>query len=402
MNEQKEETKNQLVDYVTQKINEKVSGNEIKMQLRAVGWSEDEVDKIYALSLTKCGIPIPNQGDEKIFSKKSTASEIVVNIFSFIALGFVAIIFGILCHNIIDYFFPDPTIAFNFDRIQASATSIHYAIASLIVAFPIYFFAIKFWFSRFKTDEGKTESSLTKWITYFVLLITALVFVGDLIAVIFYFLRGETTNRFVLKAITIFVISGGIFGFYYFERKRIQFKKQVSKNVFYSFGLIAFTLIITFIGLGFYVAGSPTTARKYTFDKTRASDLSSVSYCVERYAKNFNKFPTSLESMENLSGYSNCLKKDPETKKVYEYNVVSEMKEENDVIKGEFELCADFSLDTNEEKVSNEDEDLLKEVSYSNGYYNSPSKWSKHSEGRECDKVKIEVRKDLQKNSLDF
>lgn len=385
MSEKKEENKNQLVDYVIQKITEKISGDEIKKQLRAVGWSEDEADKVYALSLTKCGIPVPNQGDEKIFSKKSTAGEIVANIFSFVVLGFIAINFGILCYNIIDYFFPN--VIANSGSIKASSESIHYTIASLIVSFPIYFFTIKFWFKRFKEDEGKIESALTKWITYLVLLIVSLVLVGDLVAVIFFFLQGDVTTRFFLKALTIFVITGGIFGFYFNERKRIQYKKPVSKNVFYSFGIVTFILILVAIIIGFSIAGSPSTERSRAMDKTRATDLNSISNCVSRYAKEFQKFPTSLDSMTDLSGYTSCAnRKDPKTKDTYEYKITKDLKEESGIVSGEFELCANFELEM--------DEDTLQKEGKSSYYLNDTlSKWEKHSAGRECDKVEVMIKK---------
>jgi hypothetical protein len=46
------------------------------------------------------------------------------------------------------------------------------------------------------------------------MLISASVVIGDLIAVVDYFLRGEITTTFLLKVLTVFVIAGGVFLYY--------------------------------------------------------------------------------------------------------------------------------------------------------------------------------------------
>ena len=373
-----------VVEYVAQKINEKISSDEIKKQLHAVGWSEDEVDKIYATALTECGVPAPSEGDEKTFSKKSTVGEIVVNIFSFVVLGFVATSLGILFYNVIDHFFAD-AVTSSYRR-KVSSDSIHYAIAVLLVGFPMYYFSIKFWFKRFKKDEGKVESRLTKWITYIILLIGVIVIVGDLVAVLFYFLQGEITARFFLKALVILIISGGIFGFYFFERKRIQYKKFVSKNVFYSFGIATAGFMLLAIVLGFVVAGSPATERSRTFDKTRANDLRKIAGCINRYAKEYESLPKSLDFIDDVSGYSSCGEnKDPKTKEKYEYRIVSDLKEKNGVMEGEFELCATFELMADESTLDTESSRVY--------YDNGSSKWEEHSTGKDCDREKIMIKK---------
>ncbi len=219
---------NAVVNYVIEKIHENVSGEEIKGQLVAVGWTEYEAEKAYGMALAKCGVPGPSHGNDKIFSKKSTAGEIVVNLFSFVALGFVAVYLGILYYNLIDHFFPD-LLAKGYDGL-ASSRAIHYAIAVILVGFPMYWMAVKFWFSRFEKDAGKFESWLTRWLTYLVLLVVAIVVVGDLVAVVFYFLQGEISVRFFLKALVILVISGGFLGFIFSRDRLFSIRRRWLKH----------------------------------------------------------------------------------------------------------------------------------------------------------------------------
>lgn len=376
-NENKEQM---LVDYVLDCLQKGITHDEIKKQLHAVGWSDDEVDGAYAIGLTRFGVPVPDKNSDKVFSKKSTTVEIVINLFSFILLGILATALGILLFGIINHFFEDKL---NTYYHSSSSATIHYAIASLIISLPLYYWTMRFWFKRFREDEGKIESRLTKWITYLVLLATAITIVGDLIVVIFNMLQGEITIRFFLKALTIFVITGGIFGFYFLERKKIQYRKVIPARIFILFGWVVLGIVGFSIVLGFIASGSPKTERKRTFDNTRESDLASLASCIGSYANEHKALPESLDDLKADSEYSYCAnKKDPETGLAYEYNIINKSFQSGQIKKGEFELCADFSLDS---KGDNKDGNSI--------YYMNNSKWGEHIAGKNCDKEVVVMDK---------
>ncbi|NCU33083.1 MAG: hypothetical protein EOM23_09165, partial [Candidatus Moranbacteria bacterium] len=211
----------QLIEYVLQLIQQDKSKQAIKDYLSAVGWPENEIDAAYAKALIRIGVPVPSEAMQTTFGKKSSTAEIAVNFLSFILLGIVSIAWGTLLFQVIGKYFPDP-LAYNYGAPIASEI-VHYSIAALIIAFPLYWLTIRFWFRSFLRDEGKMETTLTKWLTYLVLLVASLVIVGDLITVLFTFLQGEISARFFLKALTIFLIAGFVFGFYFLERKKIQY-----------------------------------------------------------------------------------------------------------------------------------------------------------------------------------
>lgn len=369
-----------IIEYAVKKIEEGTSHDEIKKQLRAVGWSEDEADSAYAAGLANCGVPLPDKNAQKIFSKKSSTVEIVVNFFSFILLGIFAVSLGVLLFGVINYFFQDKLV--NYYK-RSSADSIHYAIASLIIGVPLYYFAMRFWFRRLGEDKLKVESKLTKWITYLVLLVAAVTVVGDLIVVIFNMLQGEITTRFFLKALTIFMITGGIFSFYFLERKKVQYKKDISRRVFVLFGWVTLGIVIISIILGFMASGSPKTERMRSFDDARSRDLQSLANCISSYANKNKALPESLEGLKVDSDYSYCNnKKDPETKDIYEYVILNKTYESNGVIKGDFELCAYFSLELHDNGSSDD-----RFESY------NMSKWFEHGTGRSCDKETVIIEK---------
>lgn len=364
----------QLIEYVLQLIQQDKSKQAIKDYLSAVGWPENEIDAAYAKALIRIGVPVPSEAMQTTFGKKSSTAEIAVNFLSFILLGIVAIAWGTLLFQVIGKYFPDP-LAYNYGAPIASEI-VHYSIAALIIAFPLYWLTIRFWFRSFLRDEGKMETTLTKWLTYLVLLVASLVIVGDLITVLFTFLQGEISARFFFKALTIFLIAGFVFGFYFLERKKIQYRRPVSTSVFRTLGGAVAALIFLAIVLGFLAGGSPATERKRTFDEQRENDLSSLESCVQNFATKYKRLPTTLVDLEKTE-YSYCTsKKDPETGMAYEYKIIEASRQTGGNIEGEFELCANFSLS--------------KEPG---GEYYSSNKWREHTAGLNCDSSIVILQK---------
>jgi membrane protease YdiL (CAAX protease family) len=377
--------------YITEHIRSGKTKRDIHEQLSAVGWSDDEIDAAYASALIESGVPVPEEGSRGAYAKKSSAVEIVINFFSFILLGIVVFALGSLYFGIIEYFFPD---ALNMSewRLRHMRETVHYSMAALIVGFPLLVVALKLWFKKFREGEGKVESKLSKWLTYLVLLVASVTIVGDLIAILNEFLQGEISVRFFLKAFTILAIAGSVFGFYFLERKKIQYKKEVSRKTFQIFGWAYLMVIILGLVLGFVAGGTPATERMRSFDEQRSSDLQQITTCINNFAGDFERLPNSLSELEKTTRTSRCAQlRDPETGDAYEYRTVATLITQGvGVIVGEFELCATFALSTQGAEV-------VKPVSSGGEVYVAPrgSKWSSHPAGRTCktETVSVDIKK---------
>jgi len=371
-----------LAEYVAGRIRSSVSKKHIGEELIAVGWSEEEIEDAYRAGLVLCGVPVPNEGNRPTLSRKSSTVDIVINFFSFILLGIIATALGILLFGVINTFFPDVLDTTNVYTDASSSSAIHYAIAALIIGFPLYYFALRLWFRTFREDEGRTESKLSQWLTYLVLIITAVTIVGDLITVVFTLLQGEITVRFFLKALTILVIAGIIFSFYYLERRKIQYHLDIPRATFQLFGRGVIALVVFSIILGFFAGGSPSTQRNRTLDQTRADDLSALATCVEQYAKNLGSLPSSLADLRQSSEYNYCgaYMQDPETGQAYDYRVVTSSRTEGSVRIGEFELCALFALPS----------DAMTAKNGVAGYVGE-TVWHEHGAGQSCDTVTAQL-----------
>lgn len=366
-----------LQSFISEKVRDGRKKAYIKEQLMAVGWSEEEADTAYAQALVALGVPVPSAGPGAGYgAKKSSTFEVMINFFSFILLGVIATALGTLYFQVIGKYFPDSLMVGDYGYNSGiSSDSVHYAIAALIIACPIFYFSIRMWFQRFREDEGKMESRLTKWVTYLVLLATSMTLVGDLIAVLYTFLQGEMSTRFFLKALTILVIAGMIFGFYFLERRKIQYRQDITRSTFQLFGWGFLVVVLVGIVLGFFAAGSPSTERMRTFDERRSSDLSSLASCISGYSNEYGRLPQSLEDLSKSSQYSYCPSTvDPDTGLAYEYRIVTASQTVGKNREGEYELCATFSMAS--------DATMRTRSGYMYGSNNGV--WDEHTAGRFC------------------
>lgn len=368
------ETTNAAARYAEERLRAGRSPEEIKQHLMLVGWPEEDAAQAVIDALVAQGAPRP--GHTRVAGKGRLAStvEVVLNFFSFILLATVATALGVLYYQIINKFFPDPLALRHYYGGGVSTDAIHYSIATLIIAFPIYAAAVFLWFKRFREDEEKVESKLTKWLTYLVLLVAAVTIVGDLIVAVFYFLQGELTPRFLLKALVILAIAGTIFGFYFLERQKIQYKRDIARKTFQFFGWAVAAFVFLGIVLGFAVGGSPVTERNRNFDAQRADDLRSIANCIASYGYDRKQLPVFLDELSKSTQYAYCAMRtaDPETGVPYEYRMVTPRREDGPVVVGEFELCAVFALASPGDAMRT-------------GYDSFVDKWSDHSAGRACD-----------------
>lgn len=374
-----EQTK--LTSYVAERLRSGVTPDAVKQHLLLVGWSEEEAGAAVVSGLVASGVPTPENRTHSGRGTLSSTVEVVLNFFSFILLGTVATALGILYYQIIGKYFPDP-LTLGYGSLDYSSGAIHYAIATLIIAFPLYVVTVRLWFRRFRENEEKVESKLTKWLTYLVLLVTAVTIVGDLIASVFYFLQGELSGRFVLKALTILVIAGIIFGFYVLERKKIQYKNDIPRRIFEYISAAITTLVVFGIVLGFIAGGSPATERMRGLDTQRADDLRSLANCVTTYGADHKRLPENLKELSSTAMYyCSGRMSDPETGMAYEYQIISPDIQTGLVHEGGYELCANFTLASDD-------------VSQSKTYaFPSNDKWAKHAAGRECDSETVVLDK---------
>ena len=252
---------------------------------------------------------------------------------SFAALIFIGVSVGMIVYSIIDKTVPDALINY----ITSYDEQLKFAISALIIATPIFYFLSSLILKGLKKGELEKESGIRRWLTYFILLVSSLIILGVLISVINNFLSGELTSRFVLKALTVFLISASVFSFYFYDIKREDMiKKDLVIRLFFFISLV---LILAAFVTAFFFVESPKTARARRLDQIVVNNISSLESAVNTYYDRYKKLPENLESLKNESSIyldsSNFI--DPETKQEIVYQKLDDKN---------FQFCSTFRTDS--------------------------------------------------------
>lgn len=214
-----------------------------------------------------------------------------------------------------------------------SQGSLKFAIASLLVATPVFF--LFSWLIRRELSRGNLNPKLgvRVWISYVILFIAIAIAVGDLIATVFSVMNGDYTVRFILKSLSILVIVSWIFVYYYLElRSPNALVKTMLPRIF---GIItAVVVVASFIG-SFFLIDSPAVARARAFDQNRVNDLSQLSAAVEDHYRINQKLPATLDELTPTRAYLEL--SDPKTNEPYKYKTTGA---------ASYELCATFETES--------------------------------------------------------
>lgn len=286
-------------------------------------------------------------------NKGKGALDAFLNLFVLISLGWLSIAIGQILFNVINKVFKTTEyMGYGYDISIQSGLKI--GIASTVILLPVFLVVIAVLHRQYKKEALSFASGIHKWLTYLMLLVSALVIIGSLVTLIMNFLNGEYTINIVLKIVVVLVMALLIFGYYFYDLRRKNYSKKSAISI------VAFILILV-IGIGslvgaFFLIDSPKVSKLKKFDMTRTSDLSNMNSTIMTSYMDNTKLPDPSDPI--LANY-----KDPETQNPYEYRILGDK---------QYELCANFSV-----------------VVSSNEQGPGADAWFNHLAGRQCFKKTI-------------
>ncbi|MEK7560146.1 MAG: DUF5671 domain-containing protein [Patescibacteria group bacterium] len=152
--------------------------------------------------------------------KHISAKDFFLQLGAMVALYASAISFTMLVFEYINVFFPDVLGIGGYDDTSNSFRSIRWSISMLIVVFPLYIWMAWFLEKSYKKYPERRKVWIRKWLVYLTLFVAAIIIIGNFITLIYNALGGELTTRFVLKVITLFFVTGSVFGYYFLDIKK--------------------------------------------------------------------------------------------------------------------------------------------------------------------------------------
>jgi hypothetical protein len=287
--------------------------------LRDKGWPAKDVYAVFAERYgEQTGIVLPEPP-----GRLEAAREAFFHLLAFVTLATWIFSIGSIWFDLIGAWAPDPTV----DRFDGFVIGrISRELASIIVAFPAFIWATRSILRDQMENPDKAESAVRRWVSNIGLLLTALVFLVDLIVFVTSLLQGELTTRFALRCLVVVVLAGAVFLYYSRGLGKSRTLAPITWHRMFA-GCAGFAMALT-LGFGFWSTGSPSSVRVLNEDSRRVRDLYDLTVQIEnkRYGGGLQGPPASLTDVGLTA-------RDPFTDQPYEYRRLD----------GErYQVCAEF------------------------------------------------------------
>lgn len=310
-----------LVEFVKACLERGMPRPDIARALESGGWSPREAKgALDAFADTHLPVPVPKK------RVSSSPRDAFLHLLGMAMLYTAAFAVGTILFQFVDRWLPAATD----DLLGFSTSSLRAAAAALLVSIPILGLVERTIGRDASRDPALRLTPIYRTLAYLTLLITALVMAGDLIAAIICFLSGDLTIRFILKALIILLLAGGIY---------LWFSSDVGREESIATTPSAATIpppppwrqwlhrigaamaILSMIA-ALYAAGSPFRQRLLRLDARRVGDLRTIQQNVETYFEREGVIPATLEDLAGSPATFLQNITDPATKIPYAYERV--------------------------------------------------------------------------------
>jgi len=325
--------------FVKEALARGIARPEIRRALAAARWPEDEVTAaLDAFAETDFPIPVPRP--KAYVSAKDAFGYLVL----FSTLYVCAVAFIKLLYQFINRAFPDAAEAYtNWD---GSEESIRWSAAALVIAFPLFMVLSRRAYRAARQDPEKRTSKIRRWLTYLTLFVAASTLLCDGITLVYYLLGGELTPRFLLKALTISVVAGGVFGYYLWDLRQGDAKAEalVQRHPgVRALGIGVIVAVALALAGSFLALGTVGQTRARRLDSLRLQHLSSIAASIDTYWNLHRALPADLETLAGDRNNAPREVNDPVTGALYEYTPSAA---------GSYDLCATFDTEERQPRVS--------------------------------------------------
>jgi hypothetical protein len=228
-----------------------------------------------------------------------------------------------------------------------SYSELHSSIALISITLPLSLL-LSYWIRREHikvTPEG--NSPVKKFAIGANVVASLIAICGSLFTIIYQYLEGDISSRFIAKVVSSFILSAVLFAYY-----RIIYVKGQSKTVQYqnSFGIASVVFVVSLCVYSIVLTGSPTQIRKEKFDDIRLTNLSNIQQIVLSYWQSHRVLPNDLAEMTDAMSHTS-IPKDPRSGDSYEYVIMTQSETVNNKTSGAtFKICATFETERDNSK----------------------------------------------------
>lgn len=204
--------------FIKEALTKGLDRTSIEKALSQAGWQTEDIRSgLHSYSDIEFPIPVPRP------KPYTSAREAFLYLVLFMTLAISASSLGTIVFQLINRWLPDPLSAYDGGYYLDSINStLRGASAALIVSFPIFLYVSNLTLNAIAKNPDLRLSRPRTFMTYLALSFASAIIIGTLITLLTNVLGGELTTRFVLKTVTVLIISGSIFGYYLTDLKRAE------------------------------------------------------------------------------------------------------------------------------------------------------------------------------------
>ncbi|MEQ1827351.1 MAG: DUF5671 domain-containing protein [Pirellula sp.] len=261
-----------LLDFIKHARQKGMDHATIRVLLMSAGWRERDIANEFAQEGLDLPVPVP--------PATGGAKEAFQYLVAFFTLSFVVVNFIFLSFQFIDKFYPDPSyLAYS----SFTDESVRWSISALLIAFPIYLIFVYWIDGEMIRNPERSKSPVRRWLTYVALFGTAVTLTVDAIMLVYGFLQGDLTTRFLLQVFVVMAVSLIVFCYYLFSlRIPEETLGRELRKLDRSFGFLSLMLVGIAVVVGFSMVKSPFEARQRRLDAKRLTDLREIHQAIER------------------------------------------------------------------------------------------------------------------------
>ena len=337
-----------LLEFVRDALARGTPRAQVQDVLLAAGWNRDQIHGAID-SYADVDFPIPVPRPRPYLS----AREAFMYLLLFTTLYVSAYNLGAIAFHYIERVFPDPAETTYADYTRQA---VRWALASLLVASPLFLYMSWIVERSVRRDPGKRRSNVRRWLMYLTIFVAAAVLIGDFITLVYNALGGELTIRFGLKVLTIALVAGTVFA-YYLSDLRLEDTKSIPEDRRWKPSIAAACVvsIASAAVAGLVMIGSPSEERLRRIDLRRVRDLQDIEEAASVYFGRHKRLPASLAELSSEAGMAFAIH-DPSLL-AYELRITGDRT---------YEICARFDRESS-----------------GTGRYGATAFWS-HGRGRQC------------------
>ncbi len=288
-----------LSQYIRNALKAGHTKDEIRTTLQAADWTETEIETALAGWMTSAdGDTIPRP------IRSSAARDALFYALLFVVFGMVAGNTLTLLFAQINLWLPDPGARQSYSGLSG----LRWSMAALIVFVPVFWWIDRKDRHAGKTDPARRHGTVRRWLSAIAMLLAVITLLGDALYLIFNWLDGQITPRFVVKSATV----GGmavIVLTYFREDRDLPLARMPLPAAWVLITLAGVALI-----LSFRAVGGPAQGQIEQRDQWRISDLHRLTEDIRACPGiDLSNLPDVLDPMscasnpERLTGFASAI-----------------------------------------------------------------------------------------------